>query len=82
MSTRVLPTGRNGQVYYGPKTLAQAADAIYDIRADYQVMIESGIPPAEAQRQTDSAERRLISSLRDAGYQMVAAKTAKRFAIE
>ena len=33
-TTRILPTDRNGSIYYGPKTVAQAASLIREMDAD------------------------------------------------
>lgn len=32
--TRILPTDRNGEIYYGPKNVAQAKSAIRDMDAE------------------------------------------------
>jgi hypothetical protein len=68
MTTRALPTDRNGNVCYGPRTFAQAESAIDELARQPEIT-------------TAAAARKIHDRLVEAGFAKVAARVAREYEI-
>jgi hypothetical protein len=73
MTTKTIPTDKNGNVYYGPKTVAQAEVVVYQI-----VESESELP-IEAQTATSKIVLGLAEKMNRAGYAKAASNLRKQY---
>lgn len=63
MSTQIIPTDKNGNVYYGPRTLKQADQMIEDMRED-------GV---------ENAGAKMADKLKEAGFARLSALVRKKY---
>lgn len=80
-TTRAIPTDKNGQVYYGPTTLAEARTAIGNIRDEMHAKMDRIGSTPDTRAEWTAKEIRFVATLRDAGYTGLAARIAKEFGI-
>jgi hypothetical protein len=73
MKTKMIPTDKNGNVYYGPKTVAQAETEVARI-----VESESDLP-IEAQTATSEIVLGLAGKMNRAGYAKAASNLRKQY---
>lgn len=73
MSTRQLPTDKNGNVYYGPKTVAQAESQIASI-----CDAESELP-LDVQSDARTLASEIAEKMKRAGYTRAASNLLKQY---